>query len=139
MRDMDPFDNIDLDAEAVWLDGAWYTRDELVAHIRKMVDTGDFKVARPSEALERLDAALRQSSVLSARVPSELASGLAQAARRVGRPVGHLLREAVAYYLAAVAAAARSPSAAGPSVEVDVGDTREKDAEEAFFGKKLGG
>lgn len=139
MMRMDPFDNIDLDAEAVWLDGAWHTREALVAHIRQMVDAGDFKVARPSEALERLDAALRQSNVLSVRVPSELASGLGQAAKSVGRPVGHLLREAVAYYLAAVAAAARPPPAAGPSVEVDVGDDHEKGAEEAFFGKKLGG
>jgi len=136
---MDPFDNIDLDAEAVWLDGAWHTREALVAHIRQMVGAGDFKVARPSEALERLDAALRQSNVLSVRVPSELANGLAQAAKTVGRPVGHLLREAVAYYLAAVAAAARPPPAAGPSVEVDVRDDHEKGAEEAFFGKKLGG
>lgn len=139
MRRMDPFDNIDLDAEAVWLDGAWHTREELVAHIKRMVDTGDFKVARPSEALERLDAALRQSSILSVRVPSDLVTGLGQAARKVGRPVGHLLREAVAYYLAAVAAAARPPSAAGPAVEVDVREGHEKEAEEAFFGKKLGG
>jgi hypothetical protein len=130
---MDPFAPIDLDAEAISLDGTWYTRDELAALIKRMIESGDFKLARPSEALEQLEAALRESNVLSVRVPNDLAAGLARAAQQAGKPVGHLLREAVAYYLAA-AAAARP----GPEAPAEAGAS-EKAVEATFFGEKLGG
>ncbi len=32
---MDPYADIDLDAESVWLDGTWYTREELAKKIRE--------------------------------------------------------------------------------------------------------
>ena len=51
---MDPYADIDLDSESVWLDGAWYTRDALAQRIREMIQQGDFRVSRPSQALERL-------------------------------------------------------------------------------------
>ncbi len=53
---MDPFADIDLDSESVWLDGAWYTRDELARRIKQMIESGDFRVSRPSQALERCQA-----------------------------------------------------------------------------------
>jgi hypothetical protein len=111
---MDPFAEIDLDAEAIWLDGAWHTRDALAHRIKQMVESGEYKVARLSEALERLEAALGRTRILSSRVPEELAAALAAAGSQLGRPVGHLVREAVAYYLAAAAAhaaAQRRPAA----------------------------
>jgi hypothetical protein len=101
---MDPFADIDLDSESVWLDGAWYARDDLAQRIKEMIEAGDFRVARPSQALERLEAALGQAQVLSVRMPADLAEAAAATAARLGRPVGHLIREAVAYYLAAAAA-----------------------------------
>ena len=97
---MDPFADIDLDSESVWLDGAWYTRQDLARRIKEMIETGDFRVSRPSQALERLEAALAQARVVSVRMPAELADTVSATASRLGRPVGHLVREAVAYYLA---------------------------------------
>jgi hypothetical protein len=45
---------IDVDAEAIFLDGSWYTREDLSRRIRAMLDSGDFNVARPSMALQEL-------------------------------------------------------------------------------------
>jgi predicted DNA-binding protein len=140
---MDPYADIDLDSEAVWLDGAWYTRDELARRIKDMIEQGDFRVSRPSQALERLEAALSQAQLVHVRVPNDLAASLGEAAARLGRPLGHLVREAVAYYLAAAAAygAAQAaqqqggagappppPPAAGPAEPVDL-----QESEDAFF------
>lgn len=101
---MDPYADIDLDSESVWLDGAWYARDALARRIKEMIEAGDFRVARPSQALERLEAALGQAQLVSVRMPADLAEAAHATAARLGRPVGHLVREAVAYYLAAAAA-----------------------------------
>ena len=90
---MDPFADIDLDSESVWLDGAWYTRQDLARRIKEMIETGDFRVSRPSQALERLEAALAEARVLTVRLPDELAEAVSDAAARLGRPVGHLVRE----------------------------------------------
>jgi hypothetical protein len=86
-----------------------------------MIETGDFRVSRPSQALERLEAALAHARIFSVRMPADLADAVAAAASRLGRPVGHLMREAVAYYLAAAAAYGASQAAApAPGEEVDV-------------------
>jgi hypothetical protein len=89
-----------------------------------MIETGDFRVSRPSQALERLEAALAQARVVTVRMPADLADTVASTASRLGRPVGHLVREAVAYYLAAAAAygAAQGapPGQPQPSSPVDV-------------------
>ncbi len=150
---MDPFSDIDLDAGAIWLDGVWYTREELAQRIKQMIEAGDFRVARPSQALERLEAGLGQARLLSLRVPADLAEAVTAAASRLGRPVGHLIREAVAYYLAAAAAhaaaqAGRAPQA-GESVATDPQGRKqnadahlhdEEKTDEVFFGNmKTGG
>jgi hypothetical protein len=135
---MDPFADIDLDSEAVWLDGAWYTRDELARRIKQMIEAGDFRVARPSQALERLEAALVQARVLSLRVPADLADAVTEAATRLGRPVGHLVREAMAYYLAAAAAHAAAQSGQadqGPPTAIDVDVSDDRKDEEALYSK----
>jgi hypothetical protein len=130
---MDPFADIDLDSEAVWLDGAWYTRDELTRRIKQMVEAGDFRVARPSQALERLEAALAQGRVLSLRVPGDLADAVTAAAKRLGRPIGHLVREAMAYYLAAAAAhAAAHPGQTPATLDVDIHGEVLKSSEPGF-------
>ncbi|MFT3915402.1 MAG: hypothetical protein QM704_15160 [Anaeromyxobacteraceae bacterium] len=101
---MDPYADIDLDSESVWLDGAWFTREELAHKIREMIEQGDFRVSRPSQALERLEAAIGQARTVNVRMPMDLAEAVTATAHRLGRPVGHLVREAVSYYLAAAAA-----------------------------------
>ena len=133
---MDPFADIDLDAEAIWFDGAWCTRDDLARRIKQLVEAGDYRVSRPSEALEQLEAVLARTHVLATRVPAQLAAAMAVTARQAGRAVGHLVREAMTYYLAAAAHAAQKvPPPA--SLEVDASDAAAS-AEEAFFGKKMG-
>ena len=131
---MDPFADIDLDAEAIWFDGAWCTREDLASRIKQLVEAGDYRVSRPSEALERLEAALARTHVLATRVPAELAAALSVAARQAGRPVGHLAREAMAYYLAAAAHAAAHQAPPSPPANADAAGG----AEDAFFGKKMG-
>ena len=101
---MDPFADIDLDAAAVWLDGAWYTREALAHRIKEMIEAGDFRVSRPSQALERLEAALAASRVVAVRMPAALAASVEATAARLERPAGHLVREAIVYYLAAAEA-----------------------------------
>jgi predicted DNA-binding protein len=133
---MDPFADIDLDSESVWLDGAWYTRDDLARRIKDMIEAGDFRVSRPSQALERLEAALAQARVMTVRMPADLAEAVSGTASRLGRPVGHLVREAVAYYLAAAAAySAAQPAEVSPSPGVDVDLHEEGVAEGSFFKK----
>ena len=108
---MDPFADIDLDSACVWHDGAWYTREELARRITEMIEAGDFRVMRPSQALERLEAALAQSQVVAVRMPAALAGSVEATAARLDRPVGHLVREAIAYYLAAADAYAAQAEA----------------------------
>jgi hypothetical protein len=121
---MDPYADIDLDSESVWLDGAWYTRDQLARRIKEMIESGDFRVSRPSQALERLEAALAMAQVVAVRLPADLLEAVSTTAARLGRPMGHLVREAVAYYLAAAAAygAAQetAPAAASNGLDVDM-------------------
>jgi predicted DNA-binding protein len=122
---VDPFADIDLDSESVWLDGTWYTRQDLARRIKEMIETGDFRVSRPSQALERLEASLAQARVVTVRMPADLADTVNATATRLGRPVGHLVREAVAYYLAAAAAygaaqGAQAPAQAQATAQVDV-------------------
>jgi hypothetical protein len=129
---MDPFADIDLDSESVWLDGAWYTREDLARRITEMIEAGDFRVSRPSQALERLEAALAQVRVVTVRIPAELADAIGETATRLGRPVGHLVREAVAYSLAAPAAYGAAQGGSPAGVDVDI----QEDAPDGAFLKK---
>jgi len=131
---MDPYADIDLDSESVWLDGTWYARDQLARRIKEMIEAGDFRVARPSQALERLEAALGQAQVLSVRMPADLAEAANATAERLGRPVGHLVREAVAYYLAAAAAygASQGQGAEAPAPPTSPAEPAEP-AEGSYF------
>jgi hypothetical protein len=95
---------IDLDAEAIFLDGTWYTREDLAQRIKSMIDSGDFNVARPSAALEALSSTLQQVRTLAFRVTPDLADALTQMATRTGNSVGQLVREAVMQLLTQSAA-----------------------------------
>ncbi|MCA3016311.1 MAG: CopG family transcriptional regulator [Myxococcaceae bacterium] len=101
---------IDVDAEAVFLDDAWYTREDLARRIKAMIDGGDYNIARPSAALEALSATLQQVRTLSFRVTPDLADALTQLANRSGNSVGQLVREAVMRLLTESAAEAEEKS-----------------------------
>lgn len=90
---------IDVDAEAIFLDGAWYTREDLSRRVRAMLDAGDFNVARPSMALQELTQLMTGVQTLAFRVQPELAEALTELAGRLGQSVGGVIREAVTQYI----------------------------------------
>jgi hypothetical protein len=90
---------IDLDAEAIQYEGHWYTREELARRIKQMLDSGDFAVGKPSQALEQLTATLATLRTLAFRLPPEMADQLNQVAARHGRTLGSLIRESISVHL----------------------------------------
>lgn len=90
---------IDVDAEAIFLDGAWYTREDLSRRIRAMLDSGDFNVARPSMALQELTQSMQGVRTLAFRVTPDLGDALTQLATRLGQSVGAVIREALTQYI----------------------------------------
>lgn len=90
---------IDVDAEAVFLDGAWYTREDLSRRIKAMLDEGDFNVATPSLALQELTQTMQGIRTLAFRCTPELAEALGHLAARLGQSVGALVREAATQYV----------------------------------------
>lgn len=90
---------IDVDAEAIFLDGGWYTREDLSRRVRAMLDAGDFNVARPSMALQVLTQTMQGVRTMAFRAPPELADALTELATRLGQSVGGVIREAVTQYI----------------------------------------
>jgi hypothetical protein len=90
---------VDVDAEAIFLDNAWYTRDDLARRIKMMIDQGDFAISRPSAALEELNRTMQSVRTLMFRVTPDLADALNQLATRSDKTVGQLLRDAVNHLL----------------------------------------
>lgn len=90
---------VDVDAEAIFVDGTWYTREDLSRRIRAMLDAGDFNVARPSAALQELTQMMQGVRTLAFRAPPELADALTDLATRQQQSVGAVIREAVTRYL----------------------------------------
>lgn len=90
---------IDIDAEAVFLDGAWYTREDLARRIKAMLDEGDFTIATPSLALQELTQTMQGVRTLAFRCTPELAEALGHLAARLGQSVGALVREAATQYV----------------------------------------
>jgi hypothetical protein len=86
---------IDIDAEAIYLDGSWYTREDLARRIKGMLDAGDFSISRPSAALEALTQTVSGVRTLAFRCTPDLADALNQYATRTGTSVGQVLRDAV--------------------------------------------
>lgn len=101
---------IDLDLEAVQFDGSWYTREELAKKIKSSLESGDYAISRPSQALEYLTAQLGSAKNLSFKVTQELAEALNQAASRQNRSAASLLRDALAAALAGGGQAPGAPS-----------------------------
>lgn len=90
---------IDVDAEAIFLDGGWYTREDLTRRIKVMLDEGDFNVARPSAALEALTQTVKTLRTLSFRCTPDIEKALNEIATRTGSSVGGVVREAVVQFL----------------------------------------
>lgn len=105
---------IDVDAEAIFFDGAWYTREDLSRRIRAMLDAGDFNVARPSMALQELTQMMEGVRTLAFRAQPELADALTELATRLGQSVGGVIREAVTQYITDANSAPAAAAQAAP-------------------------
>lgn len=90
---------IDVDAEAVFLDGAWYTREDLSRRIRAMLDSGDFNIATASMALQDLTQTLSGVRTLAFRCTPDLAEALTRLAAQLGQSMSAVVREAVTRYI----------------------------------------
>ena len=94
---------IDLDSERIALDGAWLSKEDLARKIKELVDSGDFRVARPSAALEALEQALASLATVTVKLPASTLSALQGAANRSGRTLEALARELLERSIAAPA------------------------------------
>ena len=90
---------VDYDAEAVYVDGAWLSRDDLATRIRSLLEQGEYRISRLSTALEQLDVEIAQARVLAFRVAPALAEALEVEAERRGCTPQALLREALVRHL----------------------------------------
>jgi hypothetical protein len=90
---------IDIDAEAVYFDGHWYTRDDLARRIKAMLDGGDFAVTRPSAALEQLTAVVGSVRTLAFRATPDMVDAINSGAARAGKSVGAFIRDALSQSL----------------------------------------
>jgi hypothetical protein len=109
--------SIDLDAEKVLLDGAWFGKDDLVQRIKTMVEGGDYKLSRPSAALEALESALGDLTSVTIRLPRGALNALSGAAIRSGKSVEALARELIGRAIATPTASVSSsmPAAQAPT------------------------
>jgi hypothetical protein len=90
---------IDIDAEAVYFDGHWYTRDDLARRIKAMLDSGDFAVTRPGAALEQLTAVVSSIRTLAFRATPDMVEAINTGASRAGKSVGAFIRDALSQQL----------------------------------------
>ncbi len=90
---------IDIDAEAIYFDGHWYTRDDMARRIKAMLDQGDFAVSRPSAALEQLIAVISSVRTLAFRATPDMIEAINAGAARSGKSVGAFIRESLAQSL----------------------------------------
>jgi hypothetical protein len=107
---------VDVDAEAIFLDGAWYTREDLSRRVRAMLDQGDFNVARPSLALQELTQVMQGIRTLAFRATPQLAEQLTEYANRSQMSVGAVIRDAVAQFIASGVAQSPAPIALDTTV-----------------------
>lgn len=113
---------IDLDAEAILFDDQWSTRDDLARRIRSMLDSGDYSIARQSNALEQLTQTLAAVRTLAFRATPDLVEALNMAAARSGKSVGGFIRDILIDSIAGapeVPQAHPSEAAAAPRAKTD--------------------
>lgn len=113
---------IDLDAEAILFDGQWSTRDDLARRIKSMLDSGDYAISRPSNALEQLTQTIAAVRTLAFRATPDLVEALNMAAARSGKSVGGFIRDTLIDSIAGapeVPQARPNEAAAAPRAKTD--------------------
>ncbi|MDF1565658.1 MAG: ribbon-helix-helix protein, CopG family [Deltaproteobacteria bacterium] len=103
---------LDVDREAVHMDGSWYTADELAKKVTEMLGAKDFKIGTAASALEALQAALADVRDIGFRLPGTMLEALESTAGREGRTTSAILRDALQAYLDGGGAPAAVPAPA---------------------------
>ncbi len=98
---------LDIDRELANYDGEWLSVEDLSSRIKQKVAAGDFRVARLSLALQRLEEALESVKTVELRITPELMEAYARIADAEQQPVSMTLRRALVHYLASEDAARR--------------------------------
>lgn len=91
---------LDIDRELANYDGEWLSAEDLSSRIKAKVAAGDFRVARLSLALQRLEEALESVKTIELRITPELMEAFARIADAEQQPVSMTLRRALLHYLA---------------------------------------
>lgn len=103
--------DIDLETERINLDGVWVTREEVVDKVQKMLATGDFRIAKLSEALEQLSHTIGSAKSVTLKLTAEQYAKLESAGGRLGKSAATFGRELLMQVLdRAVAASGATPS-----------------------------
>lgn len=90
---------VDLDAESIWVEDAWLTREQLATLIRAKLDHGDYGIGALSLALEKLNRAISEARLVAARVPADLANALEARAQLQKSSTSVVLRAALEAFL----------------------------------------
>jgi hypothetical protein len=90
---------IDLDLEAVELDGRWLTREQLASLIKSKLEAGDYNISRQGDALEQLTHTLADLRPITIPLTREAADAVSKAATKQGKTEASIVREALMAHL----------------------------------------
>lgn len=103
---------IDLEAERIQLDGAWVTSDELSARITQMIAAKDFRIAKLSDALEQLAAALAGARGITLKLTADQFAKLEAAGQKLGKTADQFARDLLMQVFLSGQSTAPAPAAA---------------------------
>lgn len=96
---------IDLENERVNFEGAWLGRAELAQRVQQKLATGDFHIAKLSEAIEQLGRSVAGARTLSLKLTQEQYAKLESAGARLGKSATEFARELLSQVLGSAVAA----------------------------------
>ena len=96
---MAPFE-VDIDQEKVLCEGEWIGKLELVDRIRRMIETGDYRIGAAGSALEYLQKTISEVQEIRVKLLPDDFNRIEQGALQAGMTVGAMLRQAAHAYLA---------------------------------------
>lgn len=105
---------IDLEAERIQLDGAWVTSDELSARITQLIAAKDFRIAKLSDALEQLAAALAGARSITLKLTGDHFAKLEAAGQKLGKTADQFARDLLMQVLLSGPQSTASAPAAAP-------------------------
>lgn len=114
---------LDIDRERVHVDGEWLTVEDLTTRIKSKIAAGDYRVARLSSALERLEETLSRVSTMEIKLTPEVLETFKTIATFEEQPLSLVIRRALVYYIASEDAtirlfkARRAKAAAGEAAD----------------------